>query len=173
MRSSVNSCWLCCTHPACGELKHHPHSPGWRNTTYLPRTERATLWDFPSQLGNEAVPHCWRSQEHHPCCLEESEVSNRIVSLEIYWWCFFIFFIVLCSLHMNLLVTNFHGCKLAFHQPRTPVIFQFFLRLLSLMILQLYHLPCPLPAAVSDSSLVTLCQPLQASCCTVLLYFSR
>ena len=64
---------------------------------------------------------------------------------------------------MNLLVTNFHGCKLAFHQPRTPVIFQFFLRLLSLMILQLYHLPCPLPAAVSDSSLVTLCQPLQAS----------
>ena len=74
---------------------------------------------------------------------------------------------------MNLLVTNFHGCKLAFHQPRTPEIFQFFLLLLSLMILQLYHLPCPLPAAVSDSSLVTLCQPLQATCCTVLLYFSR
>ena len=41
-------------------------------------------------------------------------------------------------------------------------------------ILQLYHLPPPLPPPVSNSScLFTQCQPLDASCCTVLLYFSR
>ena len=40
--------------------------------------------------------------------------------------------------------------------------------------LQLYHLPPPLPPPVSNSScLFTRCQPLYASCCTVLLYFSR
>ncbi|KAJ8776637.1 hypothetical protein J1605_015226 [Eschrichtius robustus] len=42
------------------------------------------------------------------------------------------------------------------------------------LILQLYHLPPPLPPPVSNSScLFTRCQPLYASCCTVLLYFSR
>ena len=40
--------------------------------------------------------------------------------------------------------------------------------------LQLYHLPLPLPPPVSNSScLFTGCQSLCASCCTVLLYFSR
>ena len=40
--------------------------------------------------------------------------------------------------------------------------------------LQLYHLPPLLPPPVSNSScLITWCQPLYASCCTALLYFSR
>ena len=48
------------------------------------------------------------------------------------------------------------------------------LHLLLLMILQLYHLPPPIFPPVSNSScLYTSCQPLYASCCTVLLYFSR
>ena len=48
------------------------------------------------------------------------------------------------------------------------------LHLLLLMILQLYHLPPPLPSPVSNSScLFTRCQPLYASCCTILRYFSR
>ena len=47
-------------------------------------------------------------------------------------------------------------------------------RLLLLTILQLYRLPPPLPPPVSNSScLFTRCQPLCASCCTALLYFSR
>ena len=86
---------------------------------------------------------------------------------------FFFFYSTLCSLHTNLLVANLQGCKLASHQPRTSVTIPFFLRLLSLMVLRLYHLLHPLPAAVSNSSPVTQCQPLQASCCTVLLYLSR
>ena len=46
--------------------------------------------------------------------------------------------------------------------------------LLLLSILQLYHLPPPLPPPVSNSSsLFTRWQPLYANCCTVLLYFSR
>ena len=51
---------------------------------------------------------------------------------------------------------------------------QLALHLLLLMILQLYHLPPPLPPPASNSScLFTRCQPLYASCYTVLLYFSR
>ena len=51
---------------------------------------------------------------------------------------------------------------------------QLALRLLLLTILQLCHLPPPLPPPVSNSScLFTQCQPLYASCCTVLLNFSR
>ena len=51
---------------------------------------------------------------------------------------------------------------------------QLALRLPLLTILQLYHLPPPHPTPVSNSScLFTRCQPLYASSCTVLLYFSR
>ena len=39
------------------------------------------------------------------------------------------------------------------------------------MILQLWHLPLPLPPPVNNSFLLTWCQSLCASCCTVLLYF--
>ena len=53
-------------------------------------------------------------------------------------------------------------------------IMQLALCLLLLMILQLYHLPPPLPPSVSNSCcLFTQYQPLCASCCTVLLSFSR
>ena len=46
--------------------------------------------------------------------------------------------------------------------------------LLLLTNLQLCHLPPPFPPSVSNSSyLFTRCQLLCASCCTVLLYFSR
>ena len=46
--------------------------------------------------------------------------------------------------------------------------------LLLLMTLQLYHFLPPIFPPVSNSScLYTSCQPLYASCCTVLLYFSR
>ena len=51
---------------------------------------------------------------------------------------------------------------------------QLALHLLLLTILQLYYLPPPPSPPVSNSScLFTRCQPLYASCCTVLLYFSR
>ena len=60
------------------------------------------------------------------------------------------------------------------HQRQAWVKLQLALRLLLLTILQLYHLPPPLPPPVSNSScLFTRCQPLYASCCSVLLYFSR
>ena len=48
------------------------------------------------------------------------------------------------------------------------------LGLLLLMIFQLHHLSPPLAPPVNNSScLVTRCQPLYASCCILLLYFSR
>ena len=48
------------------------------------------------------------------------------------------------------------------------------LHLLLLMNLQLYHLPPPLSPPISNSSFrLTRCQPVCASCCTGLLYFSR
>ena len=60
------------------------------------------------------------------------------------------------------------------HQRQAWVKLQLALRLLLLTILQLYHLPPPLPPPVSNSScLFTRCQPLDATCCTVPLYFSR
>ena len=60
------------------------------------------------------------------------------------------------------------------HQHQVWVTLQLALQLLVLMTLQLYHLPPPLSPPISNSScLFTWCQPLDASCCTVLLYFSR
>ena len=60
------------------------------------------------------------------------------------------------------------------HECQAWVTLQLVLHLLLLTILQLCHLPPPLPPPVSNSScLFTRCQPLCASCCTVLLYFSR
>lgn len=163
----MNSCWLCCSRPAWGPWKITPTPQAGGTQLTFWEQKGQTLLGFSSQLGNEAVLNCCSSQEHHPCCLEESEVSNRIVSLEIYWWClfflFFFFYSTLCSLHTNLLVANLQGCKLASHQPRTSVTIPFFLRLLSLMVLRLYHLLHPLPAAVSNSPPVTQCQPLQAA----------
>ena len=51
---------------------------------------------------------------------------------------------------------------------------QFLLHLLLLTTPQLYHLPPPSPLPLSNIyCLFTCCQPLYASCCTVLLYFSR
>ena len=76
--------------------------------------------------------------------------------------------------HKPLKVANFQRCKCVFHQRQAWVKLQPALRLLLLMILQLYHLPPPLPSPVSNSScLFTQCQPLYARCCAVLLYFSR
>ena len=76
-------------------------------------------------------------------------------------------------LHTNLQVLNFERCKCVFHQHQAWVKLQLALPLLLLMILQLCHLPPPLPPPVSDSScLFTPCQPLYDSC-TALLYFSR
>ena len=51
---------------------------------------------------------------------------------------------------------------------------QLALGLLLLTLLGLYHLPPPLlPPASNCPCLFTQCQPLYASCCTVLPYFSR
>ena len=74
----------------------------------------------------------------------------------------------------NLQVMNFQRFKTVFHQRQAWVKLQLALRLLLLTILQLCHLPPPLPVPASNSScLFTRCQPLDASCCSVLLYFSR
>ena len=77
-------------------------------------------------------------------------------------------------LHMNLQVVNFQRCEHVFHRCQVWVKLQLAIHLLLLMILQLYHLPPLLCPPVSNSScLFTRCQPLCASCCTGLLYFSR
>ena len=82
--------------------------------------------------------------------------------------------ITVSPLHTNLQVANFQIFERAFHPCKAWVKVQLALRLLLLTILQLYHLPPPLPPPVSNSScLFTRCQPLYASSCTVLLYFSR
>ena len=55
------------------------------------------------------------------------------------------------------------------YQGQEWVKLQLALHLLWMTILQLYHLPPPVPASVSNSScLFTWCQPLYASCYTVL-----
>ena len=55
------------------------------------------------------------------------------------------------------------------HQHQAWLKLQLALHLLLLTILWLYHLPLPLPLPASNSScLLTQCQPLYASCCTVL-----
>ena len=60
------------------------------------------------------------------------------------------------------------------HQRQAWMKLRLALRLLLLMILQLHHLPPPPPPPVGNSScLFSQCQPLYASCCTVLLCFSR
>ena len=69
---------------------------------------------------------------------------------------------------MNLQFANFQRCKHAVHQHQA-VNLQLALCLLLLMILQLYHLPPPLSPTVNNSlCLLTRCQHLYASCCTVL-----
>jgi len=61
-----------------------------------------------------------------------------------------------------------------FHQHQVWVTLQLALPLLLVMILQLYHFSPPLPPPIRISScLLTQWQPLYASCCIVLLYFSR
>ena len=76
-------------------------------------------------------------------------------------------------LHTNLQVANFQRFEHVFHHHQAWVKLQLALHLLLLRILQLYPLPPPLPPPVSNSScLFTWCQPLYASCCTVLLYSS-
>ena len=54
--------------------------------------------------------------------------------------------------HMNLQVVNFQRCKRAFHQCQAWVKLPFALCLLLLTILQLCHLPPPLPPPASDES---------------------
>ena len=58
------------------------------------------------------------------------------------------------------------------HQHKAWVKLQLVIHLPLWMILQLYHLPPPLPIS-NSSCLFTQCQPLFANHCTVLLYFSR
>ena len=69
---------------------------------------------------------------------------------------------------MTLQVVNFQRCEHAFHQCQAWVESQLALHLLLLIILQLSHLPSPLPSLVSNSScLFTGCQSLYDSCCSV------
>ena len=79
----------------------------------------------------------------------------------------------LSPLHMKLQVTYFQRCEHTSHQRLAWVTPQLNLCFLLLMILQLYHLPPPLPPLVNNSScLFTWWEPLCASCCTVLIHFS-
>ena len=71
---------------------------------------------------------------------------------------------------MNPQVRNFQRCKSSFHQYQVWVKWHLALHLLLLTMFQLYHLP---PPVSNFSCLFTRCQPLDASCCTLLLYFSR
>lgn len=82
--------------------------------------------------------------------------------------------IILSLLHVNLQIANFQRCKCAFHYPQVWVKLQLTLHLLLLMLFQLYPFQSALPPPANNSScLFTGWQPLYASCCTVLLYFSR
>ena len=66
-------------------------------------------------------------------------------------------------LHMNMQVLDFQRCEHVFCQHQTGVKWQLALHLLSLLILQFYRLPPPLPSPVSNPSfLVTWHQPLYA-----------
>ena len=86
-------------------------------------------------------------------------------------------------LHTNLQVTNCQRCAHASGSSKEPEQVPSMSGMSETVacppspvaeILQLYHLQPPLPPLVSNPScLFTLCQPLYASCCTVLLYFSR
>ena len=80
---------------------------------------------------------------------------------------------IVVTLPMNLQVVNFQSCECMCHECQAWVKLQLALHLLLLTILQLWHLPLCLPPPASNSCLFTWCQPLYASCCTVLLYFSR
>ena len=74
------------------------------------------------------------------------------------------------SLLTNLQVVNFQRCECVFHQHQAWVKLQLAFHLLWLKILQLYHVPPPLPPPVSKSPfLFTRCQTLWVSCCTGLL----
>ena len=65
-------------------------------------------------------------------------------------------------------------CQSLCHQRQVWVKLQLALHLLLLLTLQLCRLPPPLPPPIRNSScLVTWYQPLYASCCIGLLYFSR
>ena len=75
-------------------------------------------------------------------------------------------------IHMNLQVENSRRCACAFCQHQAWVKLQLALFLPLLTVLQLYYLP-PLLLLQSVTCLFTQCQPMYASCCTVLLYFSR
>ena len=84
---------------------------------------------------------------------------------------------MVCPLHVNFQkclhlvpARNQNLC----HQHQAWVKLQLALCLLLLTILQIYHLPPLLPPAVGNSSrLFTRCQPLDASCYALPLYFSR
>ena len=100
-----------------------------------------------------------------PRCISLPVISEHFLCLE-------------CSIasaeRMNFQVANFQRCRHAFHQRQGRVKLQLDLRLLLLTVLQLCPLPPPfLPSASNSSCLFGGCQPLCASCCTVLLYFSR
>ena len=95
------------------------------------------------------------------------------------WWCQYVSFsgILLYTVspqHINIQVLNFQRCELVFQQSQEGVTLKLALQLLLLMILQFHHLPPPLPPPVSNSScLFTWHQPLDTSCCSSLLYFSK
>ena len=95
------------------------------------------------------------------------------------WWCQYVSFsgILLYTVspqHINIQVLNFQRCELVFQQSQEGVTLKLALQLLLLMILQFHHLPPPLPPPVSNSScLFTWHKPLDASCCSSLLYFSK
>ena len=75
--------------------------------------------------------------------------------------------------HINIQVLNFQRCKLVSQQSQEWVALKRALCLLLLTILQFHHLPPPLRPPFSNSScLFTWHQPLYASCCSSLLYFS-
>ena len=100
-----------------------------------------------------------------PRCASLPVISEHFLGLE-------------CSIasaeHSHFQVANFQRCRHAFYQRQAGVKLQLDLRLLLLMVLQLCQLPPPFLPSVSNSPcLFAGCQPLCASCCTVLLYFSR
>ena len=81
---------------------------------------------------------------------------------------------IVVTLPMNLQVVNFQSCECMCHECKAWVKMQLAHHLLLLMILRLHRLPLPLCPPVSNfSCLFSQSQPLYASCCTVLLYFSR
>ena len=140
-------------------------------------------WEIPwteepggvQSMGLKRVGYDWATNTHQKGEASQQEAQGRVgVRLALGWRRATVSRRYSKPLHTNLQVANSQRYEHASHQHQAWVTLQLALCLLLLTMLQLYHLPPPLPPPVSNSScLFTWGQPLYANCSTVLLNFSK